>query len=164
MTEIKIRSAELADYEAIHKVWTSPIVMRETLGIPYVSLDATRKQLENLPPIEQLLVAEVDGQVVGILGLHVRRNRMSHMAGLGIGVRDDHQDSGIGTRLMEAALELAFKWLNLRRIELHVYTDNTRAIHLYEKFGFSIEGTHKAFAFRDGAYVDAYSMALLRED
>ena len=86
MTEIKIRCAELADYEAIHKVWTSPIVMRETLGIPYVSVDATRKQLENLPPIEQLLVAEVDGQVVGILGLHVRRNRMSHMAGLGMGI------------------------------------------------------------------------------
>lgn len=49
-------------------------------------------------------------------------------------------------------------------VELHVYTDNARAIHLYEKFGFSIEGTHKAFAFRDGTYVDAYSMALLRED
>ncbi len=164
MTEIKIRSAELADFEAIHKVWTSPIAMRETLGLPYVSLDEARRQLENLPQSEKLLVAEVDGLVVGILGLHLRRNRMSHVAGLGMGVRDDHQDSGIGTRLMEAALEMAFKWLNLRRIELHVYTDNARAIHLYEKFGFSIEGTHKAFAFRDGAYVDAYSMALLRED
>ena len=164
MTEIKIRSADLADFEAIHKVWTSPIAMRETLGLPYVSLDETRKRLENLPQGEQLLVAEVDGQVVGILGLHVKRNRMSHVAGLGMGVRDDHQGSGIGTRLMEAALGLAFKWLNLRRVELHVYTDNARAIHLYKKFGFSIEGTHKAFAFRDGAYVDAYSMALLRED
>ena len=163
MTEIKIRSADLADFEAIHKVWTSPIAMRETLGLPYVSLDETRKRLENLPQGEQLLVAEVDGQVVGILGLHVKRNRMSHVAGLGMGVRDDHQGSGIGTRLMEAALELAFKWLNLRRVELQVYTDNARAIHLYKKFGFSIEGTHKAFAFRDGAYVDAYSMVLLRE-
>ena len=164
MTEIKVRSAELADFEAIHKVWTSPIVMRETLGLPYVSLDETRRQLENLPQSEQLLVAEVDGEVVGVLVLHLRRNRMSHVAGLGMGVRDDHHDSGIGTRLMEAALEMAFQWLNLRRIELHVYTDNARAIHLYEKFGFAIEGTHKAFAFRDGAYVDAYSMALLRED
>ena len=35
-------------------------------------------------------------------------------------------------------------------------------IALYEKFGFEIEGTHRRYAFRDGAYVDAYTMARLR--
>jgi hypothetical protein len=36
---------------------------------------------------------------------------------------------------------------------------NAAAIALYEKFGFEMEGTHRRYAFRDGAYVDAYSMA-----
>ena len=58
---------------------------------------------------------------------------------------------------------MADNWLNLKRVELQVYTDNARAIHLYEKFDFVIEGTHKAFAFRDGEYVDAYSMARVKE-
>ena len=53
-------------------------------------------------------------------------------------------------------------WLNLTRIELHVYVDNATAIALYEKFGFKVEGTHRRLAFRDGEYVDAYSMARLK--
>jgi putative acetyltransferase len=87
---------------------------------------------------------------------------MAHVGHLGMGVHDDFQDRGIGTALMEAAMDLADNWLNLKRLELHVYTDNARAIRLYEKFGFEIEGTHRALAFRDGEYVDAYSMARIR--
>ena len=77
-------------------------------------------------------------------------------------VRDDWQGKGVGTALMEAALDLADNWLNLMRIELHVYVDNAGGIALYEKFGFEVEGTHRRFAFRDGEYVDAYSMARLK--
>ena len=54
-------------------------------------------------------------------------------------------------------------WLNIRRVELDVYTDNLRAVHLYKKFGFEIEGVRRSLAFRDGEYVDAYHMARLRE-
>ena len=78
-------------------------------------------------------------------------------------VRDDWQGTGVGTALMEAALDLADNWLNLTRVELTVYTDNEAGIALYRKFGFEIEGTHRRFAFRGGEYVDAYSMARIRE-
>ena len=60
---------------------------------------------------------------------------------------------------MGAALDLADNWLELTRVELTVYTDNAAGIALYEKFGFEKEGTHRRYAFRDGGYVDAYSMA-----
>ncbi|MBA2617412.1 MAG: GNAT family N-acetyltransferase, partial [Rubrobacter sp.] len=76
--------------------------------------------------------------------------------------RDDWQGRGVGTELMRAALDLAENWLNLTRIELDVYTDNKAGIALYEKFGFEREGTHRRYAFRDGEYVDAYSMARIR--
>lgn len=36
---------------------------------------------------------------------------------------------------------------------------NAMGIALYQKFAFEIEGTHRRYAFRDGEYVDAYSMA-----
>jgi putative acetyltransferase len=64
---------------------------------------------------------------------------------------------------MEAALDLADNWLNLTRVELTVYTDNAAGIALYEKFGFEIEGTHRRYAFRNGEYADAYSMARVRD-
>lgn len=64
---------------------------------------------------------------------------------------------------MEAAIDLAENWLNLKRLELTVYSDNSRAIHFYEKFGFVIEGTLRKYAFRAGAYADAHAMARVRD-
>ena len=62
---------------------------------------------------------------------------------------------------MQTVLAQADNWLNILRIELTVYTDNVAALRLYQKFGFVIEGTHRAYALRDGAYVDAHAMARL---
>ena len=76
-----------------------------------------------------------------------------------MGVRDAWQGKGVGTALMQAALDLADNWLGLRRIELRVYADNEPAIALYRKFGFEIEGTHRLYAIRNGVYVDSLSMA-----
>ena len=56
-------------------------------------------------------------------------------------VRDDWQGKGVGTAMMQAVVDLADKWLNLSRLELEVYTDNEPAMRLYQKFGFTIEGT-----------------------
>ena len=53
----------------------------------------------------------------------------------------------------------ADNWLNLKRIEITVYVDNKRAIGLYKKFGFEVEGESKDYAFRNGKYVNAFHMA-----
>ena len=58
-----------------------------------------------------------------------------------------------------AALDLADNWLNFVRLELTVYTDNAVALALYRKFGFEVEGTLKSYAFRNGRFIDAYTMA-----
>ena len=65
--------------------------------------------------------------------------------------------------MLAALIEAADRWFNLRRLELTVYVDNEPAIALYKKFGFVIEGTRRADAFRDGAFVDSYMMARLKE-
>jgi putative acetyltransferase len=69
---------------------------------------------------------------------------------------------GVSTALMEVALDLAENWLNLTRVELTVYVDNAAGVALYKSFGFEVEGAHRRFAFRDGKYVDAYSMARIK--
>jgi L-phenylalanine/L-methionine N-acetyltransferase len=53
---------------------------------------------------------------------------MRHVGSIGMAVRDDWQGKGVGTALMEAALDLADNWLNLTRIELRVYVDNAAGI------------------------------------
>ena len=161
---LTIRAVRNDDYQDLHQVYTCPGVMRNTLGLPYVSLDFWKERTENRSPNDHVLVAEVDGRVVGSINLHCGVNRMVHSAGFGMGIHDDFQGQGIGTQLIEAMLDLAENWPNIRRIELQVYTDNEPGIALYKKFGFEVEGIHKDFAFREGQYVvDAYSMARLRQ-
>ena len=78
-------------------------------------------------PDEHRLVAVLDGEVAGWGGLTVRGGRQRHAADLGLGVSTRLQGQGIGTALFAALLDLADRWLGLRRIELTVLTGNDGA-------------------------------------
>jgi|WetSurMetagenome_2_1015567.scaffolds.fasta_scaffold136813_2 L-phenylalanine/L-methionine N-acetyltransferase len=161
---IIIRRAEPNDYADIANILTFPRVVWGTLQVPYPSVEQWRKKLAE--PLEGLysLVACAEGDVIGLIGLHTNPNqpRRRHIGGIGMMVRDDWQGKGIGTQLMQAAIDLADKWLNLSRLELSVYPDNEPAVKLYKRFGFQIEGTQVCAAFRDGCYVDTLMMARIR--
>lgn len=163
---VTIRRTEPSDYEAVQRIHASSNVVRGTLQLPFPSAEQWRKRLAEPPEGLFSLVACVeDNEVVGQLVLRTfpDRPRRRHVGQIAMAVRDDWQGKGVGTALMEAAIDLADKWLNLTRLELEVYTDNAPAIRLYEKFGFTIEGTLVQFAFQDGRYVDTYIMARLRK-
>ena len=55
--------------------------------------------------------------------------------------------------LMRRLLDWADNWAGLLRIELGVFSDNARAIALYRKFGFELEGTQRAWALREGVFI-----------
>jgi L-phenylalanine/L-methionine N-acetyltransferase len=164
MAQVIVRHAEPDDYQALHRIFSGPKAIAGTVQLPLPSAEAWRKRLVESPEGLFSLVACVDDEVVGSLGLEtsLTRWRMRHVGSIGMAVRDDWQGKGVGTALMEAALDLADNWLNLTRIELRVYVDNSAAVALYKNFGFEIEGTHRRLAFRNGEYVDAYSMARIR--
>lgn len=161
--EIAVRRAEPSDAEAIWKCYTAPLAVRNTLQMPYRSLESVREQLTKCGEGDHILVAAIDDEVVAVIGLHTSsRPRVNHRGEIGMMVRDDWHGKGVGTAMMRAVIDLADKWLNLARIELTVFTDNESAIALYRKFGFEIEGTHRKYAFRDGDFVDAYAMARIK--
>ena len=161
--EITIRTADPSDAEAILKCYTAPLAARNTLQMPYRSLESVREQLTKSGEGDHVLVAVGEGEVVGVIGLHTSsRPRVNHKAEVGMMVRDDWQDKGVGSAMMRAVTDLADKWLNLTRIELTVFTDNESAIALYRKFGFEIEGTLRKYAFRDGEFVDAFAMGRIK--
>jgi len=99
--------------------------------------------------------------LIGQAGMYRFAGRQSHVAGLGMGVHDAWTGRGVGAALLEALIDSADNWLGIRRLQLTVYADNAPAIALYRRFGFEIEGTHRAYALRDGRYVDAHAMARL---
>jgi L-phenylalanine/L-methionine N-acetyltransferase len=141
-------------------------VLAGLLQLPYPTEAAWKKRIEEMPvgptTAELFLVAERGGEVVGNAGVqpiaHLRRR---HAAGIGMAVAGHAQGQGVGTALMAAIVDWADHWAQLLRLELTVYTDNAAAQTLYRKFGFVEEGVHRAYALRDGVYVDALAMARL---
>ncbi len=163
VVDIIIRGQEPADVVAVGRILAQPGVVPGTLQVPYTPLASRQESASVFSPDLHRLVAEVDGQVVGTIGLGVNpRPRRRHAADLGMAVDEAFQGQGIGSALLAAAVDLADRWLNIHRIELTVMSANAHAIRLYERHGFAIEGRLRDFSFTDGAYADAFTMARLR--
>lgn len=166
MPGMRIRAATPSDAEAITVIATQPSVVWGTLQLPAQDPGFWQKRLAgNDPNTNFVLVAEIEGKVVGLGGLHWSpRARTRHVADLGMFIHEAHQGQGVGTALMTALVDAADKWLGFVRLELEVYPDNERAVKLYEKFGFQVEGCKRMNVFRDGRYVDSLVMGRIRPD
>lgn len=166
MSVITLRRARPDDADAFERLMNRPEVYSQLLQLPYATAEHWRARLAEpggAHVADLHLVAEVAGDVVGSAGLHAAGNavRRRHAMMLGICVLPEWQRRGVGSALMAALCDVADGWLGVLRLELTVYVDNTAAIALYRKFGFVDEGTHRAYALRDGVYVDALAMARL---
>ncbi len=166
---ITIRKATPKDAASYARIMGAEDVYANLLQMPYADEDTWRARLTDscAPGKSDLgLVAEIDGVVAGTAGLHPvgPALRRRHVMMLGISIARDAQGKGVGKALMAALVDYADRWAGVLRIELTVYPDNERAIALYRKFGFEVEGTHRAYALRDGRYVDTLSMARLHPD
>jgi RimJ/RimL family protein N-acetyltransferase len=83
-----------------------------------------------------------------------------HTGVLGMGVVAAWRGRGIGSRLLQVALQAAWQ-REMTRLELTVRVDNERARRLYERFGFKVEGRCRRHMLMNGRYEDGYLMALL---
>ncbi len=75
-----------------------------------------------------------------------------------------YQGQGYGYEAMQLLLRFAFRELNLHRLQLTVFSYNTRAIHLYEKIGFKREGVYREALLRDGQYHHMLLYGLLERE
>jgi RimJ/RimL family protein N-acetyltransferase len=88
-------------------------------------------------------VAEADAEIVGNVLISIEQSVVSdHVGTLSIAVADGWRDVGIGTALMEAALDWA-RERGLAKVALGVFPDNERAIAVYERVGFVHEGLRR---------------------
>jgi RimJ/RimL family protein N-acetyltransferase len=112
-------------------------------------------------PNSVVLVADAEGELAGYVeasGGTFRRNK--HTAYVVIGVRRSHAGLGIGGRLL-GELDSWAHAAGVLRLELTVMTTNERAVGLYCKLGYQIEGTRRAALRIDDELVDEYWMAKL---
>ncbi len=163
MSQIVVRHAIPDDAAALMQIYSQPETQAGTLHLPLPSPALWQERLQNARAGVTMLVALIEGVVAGQLTLEVLATaRRRHCATFGMGVDPAFHRRGVGRALMSAMIDLCDNWLQVSRIELTVFTDNAKAIALYQQSGFEIEGTARRFAVRDGALIDAYFMARLR--
>jgi len=73
-------------------------------------------------------------------------------------------ERGLGRRIIEELMRIAFRELGAHRLFLDVYEDNARARHIYESLGFQYEGVMREAAHRDGHWCNLRLMSILESE
>jgi L-phenylalanine/L-methionine N-acetyltransferase len=117
------------------------------------------KAVRRYPHAAVFVAEQDDGTLVGRLSVgRDPHPASSHVADVGLMVAVSARRQGVGTALLEAAVDCAREG-GVRKLELHVFPWNEAAIALYEAFGFEREGYRKRHYRRGGEFVDAILMA-----
>jgi len=104
-----------------------------------------------------MIAAEVDGQMVGIVEVNPHFGKMSHVGSLGISVKKGYRDIGIGIDLMKEAEKQTIH-MRLKTMQLEVFEKNERAIHVYQKMGYKVNGRIPEGVLQNGEYMDVLIM------
>lgn len=165
-TMINIRDARTADapllVEAEKKITKTPGYL---VSRPHeLSMAAFEKKIESLNAIPngKYVVAEKDGSMVGHAYLDpMGLDAIQHVVRLTIVIHRGFEEKGIGYLLMNHLIDWAKANAAIEKIELNVRASNIRAIRLYQKLGFNIEGRlRNRVKLPNGLYVDDLEMGL----
>ena len=109
------------------------------------------------------LLALLIDEIAGIVNITAdQRKRVRHIGDLFIVIGQKYWNNGLGSLLLEEVVEWAQASGVLRRLQLTVQTRNQAAVHLYQKYGFVIEGRQERGAYiEEGKFIDVYLMGKL---
>lgn len=172
MTRFDIREAVPADAGAYIRLMKGILRENPPVDTPYAA-----DEFEPAPLAMAARIAEYPetGNSLFLVALDEKKNEIigtltcrggslhadAHVADLGLYVAKSWRDQGVGGALMTRALAWASDHPLIRRVQLDVMSTNTRAIHVYERFGFVREGVRRHAYRRNGHYTDMIGMAWL---
>lgn len=158
------RLVKESDFEPVFEIYMHESV-HPFLGYDPMPPKEFKPIFSELVQSKNFFVYEQDDVVLAFWKVARYPGRCSHVAYVGtLAVSPQHHGKGLARQIIQETIE-ELKESGIKRIELIVESDNTRAIRFYESFGFQIEGTLKKFYKRasDEAYIDDHIMGLLLE-
>ena len=166
----KLRELERKDLKEINS-WRNNFEIVKYLGAPfrYINYEVDEKWFEDYMMLRKsnvrcAIIEEDKDEILGLVSL-TSIDLLNQSAELQIMIGDvKNHNKGIGTFAVNGILHHAFNNLNLQRVELYVLCDNERAIHLYEKCGFSYEGKKRKSNYKNGQFVDLLIYSILKEE
>jgi len=148
MKDLKIREVKVEDFENVRDLFieenryhASILPEQIKMGPPMTKEEwsSFREQKDR-----RIFVADNNGQVLGLIDLQIREREMPTLINRKslfvkeIIVSEHARGKGIGKNLIERAKVLA-RELEIKEIELNVWTANQSAIEFYEKLNFTCQ-------------------------
>ena len=164
-----LRRLEGRDTEAVWKCKNSKEIQDQLVGFRCgMSLAQVSSWIafHNDNPKEILLAIarQADDLCVGHVGLYEidHQNRRGEL-GILLG-SNEVQGRGIGRAACIAMLDVAFDDLGFHSVYLHVMEDNARALRLYQKLGFKLDGVLRAAAYKRGSFKNVAHLTILADE
>ena len=162
---LRLRPLEREDLPFVHQLDNNANVMRYWFEEPFETFaELSALYDEHIhDQRERRFVVESYGKSVGLVEL-VEIDHVHRRAEFQIIIAPDHQGRGIASKAARLAMEYGFSVLNLYKIYLIVDRDNHKAMHIYQKLGFQVEGELKHEFFINGQYRDVIRMCLFQHE
>lgn len=138
MAGMTLRKASAADVPRIRDIHHQGIEDRvATLDSEPHTLDEQREWFQRYWPRDPVVVAEVDGEVIGWASLNPFSPRAAYqfVADLSVYIEREWRGQGIGSMLLQNIVRRA-KTLGYHKIVLSAFPFNQAGMRLYEKFAF----------------------------
>jgi RimJ/RimL family protein N-acetyltransferase len=170
MTLVYLRSLEVTDLDRTYKWHSNADLYKYLIGtFHFIGRETEedwlrKKQIYSPNEVNLAICLREDDQHIG--NLYLRNiDWVARHAELHIFIGESNKRSmGYGQDAVSLLVEYAFKELGLLRIHLLVLAENKRAIRVYEKCGFVIEGLLRKHVFKGGEFKDAIYMGLCSSD
>jgi len=163
---IKLEPFESTDFQQLMTWIESPRFMIQWGGKTF-TFPLTEQQLENYINSDSLIfrvVLEEKNRVIGHINLTMDRNNNSGRIGKVLIGDSNCKGQGLGQRMVQEVINIAFGQLKLHRVSLGVFDFNLSAIACYEKVGFVKEGLLREARKVEGEYWNLWEMSILEKE
>lgn len=162
---MKIRALEETDLDFVHHLNNEYSIMSYWFEEPYQSLSELQSLYKKhlLDESERIFIIENDSERIGVVEL-VEIDFIHSNCEIQIIVDEGYGGKGYASQAFKMAIDYAFLVLNLHKIYLFVDVTNEKAVHIYQKQNFKIEGTLQEHFYTRGKYNDCHVMGLLKDD
>lgn len=122
-----------------------------------VFLETTHKEENSI-----ILLAEIDNKIMGIATINSSpKARFKHVGEFGIVIAEQYCELGLGRKLIDYLIVWANANGITKKISLVTSENNNRAMELYKKVGFKVEGTLLKDNYVNGVYGNTILMGLI---
>ncbi|WOZ75442.1 spermidine N1-acetyltransferase [Kosakonia sacchari] len=161
---VRLRPLEREDLRFVHQLDNNASVMRYWFEEPYEAFvelsDLYDKHIHDQS--ERRFVVECDGEKAGLVEL-VEINHVHRRAEFQIIISPEYQGKGLASQAAKLAMDYGFTVLNLYKLYLIVDKENEKAIHIYRKLGFMVEGELIHEFFINGEYRNTIRMCIFQQ-